>query len=267
MAEGKRWGEAQLTPVVQVRAYEAIVEQLKEEVLAGRLFPGARLPGERQLSETFGVSRASVREALRVLEALEVIVVNRGNRQGSGLVVNSSPGKALATLLSFEVALGHFTMRDVVRLRALLERSAVQEAARGISPEHGARLEGLIAAMRGDAVTREEFHAFDTEFHVGIAEASGNGLIAHLMHALRDSIERKMMQRFEREDWPVLRSQLVGEHQALFDAITAGDADRAMEIVEAHITDFYETWLATDAGGEVRTDGETAGTNDNQEHM
>lgn len=248
MAHDHQWDQPRLTPVVQLRAYEAIVGQLKEEVLAGRLYPGARLPGERQLSEAFGVSRASVREALRVLEALEVVEVTRGARQGSGLVVSSHPGNALATLLSIDVALGHFGMRDVVQVRAILERVAVQCAATSLQPSDRDRLAALVVQMRSDGLSREDFHALDTEFHVGIAEASGNRLIAHLMHALRDSIERQMIKRFEWEDWPELLTQLVNEHDALLTAITSGNADHAVAIVDAHISDFYAGWVESEAG-------------------
>ncbi|WP_285761426.1 FadR/GntR family transcriptional regulator [Nocardiopsis ansamitocini] len=239
------WGGARLSPIVQVRAHEAIVKQLREEILAGRLHPGSRLPGERQLSEAFGVSRASVREALRVMEALEVVQVSRGARSGSGLVISTEPGEALSTLLSFGVALGHFSMRDVVQMRALLERSSAQSVIEHLTDERREYLQGLVDAMRDGELTREQFHTLDTDFHVYLVETGGNGLVAHLMHALRDSIQRQMMERFEREDWTTLSSQLADEHQALLDAVVEKDAERARSIIDAHIADFYDAWVSS----------------------
>ncbi|MGW3606769.1 FadR/GntR family transcriptional regulator [Micromonospora sp. NPDC005161] len=215
------------------------MQQLKEEILAGRLVAGERLPGERQLSEALGVSRASVREALRVLEALEVIVVQRGAGTGAGLVVNAEPGKALSTLLSFEVALGHFTMTDVVELRALLERSSARCATAAMTDEHRQHLQDIVDSMNDSNLSREEFHARDTEFHVGLAEAGGNTLVAHLMHALREAIQRQMLQAFRRSDWPTLAAQLHDEHQAILDAVASGDADTAARIMDAHVAEFY----------------------------
>src|SRR2546428_371248 len=87
------------TPVRKLRTHEEVVAQIEGYIIDGRLRPGDRLPGERQLAEDFSVSRASIREALRVLESMHVLRIRTGTGADAGAVVTDQAGSAMSSLL------------------------------------------------------------------------------------------------------------------------------------------------------------------------
>ena len=96
-------------PIKNRRGFEVILDRLEAALLSGELSVGDRLPGERELAAGFGVSRTSVREALRVLEALGILEVKRGTE---GVSLRNEPGDAFADLLRLHIALGHYDARS-----------------------------------------------------------------------------------------------------------------------------------------------------------
>lgn len=229
-------------PVRKVRTYEQILSQIEERIRAGSLRPGDRLPGERQLSSLLGVSRASVREALRVLEALEIVVARAGRGEDSGSIITEEPGEALTSLLRFQIALSRFSMQDVIETRTMIERWAAQRAALRSTEEDTERMRETLEAMADPNLTPERFNELDTEFHVTVAKAAHNDMIAYWMQAIRSAIRREMATAFEQlPDWRAVTDSLWAEHHAIYEAIRAGDGDRAAELVDEHITNFYSS--------------------------
>lgn len=227
-----------LTPVSRLRTHEEVVRQLQEEIYQGRLRSGDRLPGERQLGEMLGVSRATVREALRVLEALEIVRVNRGSGRGAGSVIVTEPGGAMTRLLGAHLALSHFSMEDVVETRIAVEVSAVALAAQRADPEHVEGLASVLARMADTELGPGDFYELDTAFHVAIADASGNRLLSYLMQAIRDVVRTEMLGSLDRvTDWAETSALLRTEHEAILAAIRAGDAPRAAALIRRHIED------------------------------
>jgi GntR family transcriptional repressor for pyruvate dehydrogenase complex len=227
-------------PVRRLRTHEHVLDQIQQQIASGRLGPGDRLPGERELAEYLDVSRAGVREALRVLEALGVISAGVGSGPGAGSVVTGSGGPALARLLSLHVALSRFSQREVMEVRVQLERWAVSEAAARATDEDVARLRSIIMRMRQADIGYEEFNELDTSFHVAVAAMCGNALLADLMSALREVLKREMLAVFENlADWTRTAAGLAEEHQGIVDAIEEGDSEAAAARVEHHIATFY----------------------------
>lgn len=232
-------------PVRKVRAHELVIRQIEERIVAGELQPGDRLPGERQLSELLNVGRSSVREALRVLEALGIVVARTGQGEASGSVIASSEGEALASLLRMQLALDRYSVDDVVEMRVMTETWAVRQAAKRTATGRGADaflkdLHDQVAAMGEEGIDITRFLALDTEFHVGVAAAAQNRLVSHWMHALRECIRREMTVAFEAvEDWQATTATLRAEHAEVLEAIEAGEGERAATLVEAHIRVFY----------------------------
>src|SRR5207249_7012822 len=151
-----------------------------------------------------GVSRASVREALRVLEALEFIHARTGTGEGSGSIVVREPmaGGAMTSLLRLHVGLSHFTMPDVVETRAVVEAWAARMAARRAGRADLEKLDGILRRMESPSLSRWDFNELDTQFHVGLAETSGNRLVTYFMHAIRDAVRFEMVAAFDRlADW------------------------------------------------------------------
>jgi DNA-binding FadR family transcriptional regulator len=229
-----------LRPVQKVRAWQQIALQIENDILEGRLRAGDRLPGERQMSEMLGVGRGSVREALRLLEAFELVTIRAGNSPQSGAVIVREPGDAISTLLRLHVALRHFTMADVVQTRQVIEVWAAQQAAERRDETSLASLREILERMSDPSLDADAFLGLDTEFHVSVADASGNALVSYLMQGLRDAIKRNMTLAFrEHADEPMLFEQLRREHLELYDAIAAGQSDVAGKIVAEHIHSFY----------------------------
>jgi GntR family transcriptional repressor for pyruvate dehydrogenase complex len=239
-------------PVARVRAYQQVVDQVEEQILAGSLKVGDRLPGERELSARLQVSRAAVREAMRTLEAQGVVRPGVGSGPDAGTVVSALPSEALTRLLRVHVALANFPVADVVEARIMLERSSAALAASHATPAALAAVAAPLAEMEAldtgasgpDASIldragedRPRYNDLDTAFHIAVAVAGGNRLVADMTIAIREAMRQPILRGLERlgDDWPRVRRALTEEHRDIHDAIAAGDAARAADLVEAHI--------------------------------
>lgn len=232
----------QLAPLERAKTYELVVRQIKAEIFAGRLRPGDRLPGERQLSELLQVSRPSVREAVRILQAMEIVRSRPGTGAGSGLVVSAQPSRALTDLLGIHVALSSYSVAEVMSVRMALEEQSVRRLADQAERADLTSVEDTLTRMAEPGLDRGTFHDLDTQFHVELARGSDNALLADLMAALRESVRRPMDAAFADDgQWPVRKESLVKEHVEIFEAVRAGDADLAATLMRRHIEGFYES--------------------------
>jgi GntR family transcriptional repressor for pyruvate dehydrogenase complex len=219
------------------RAFEEVIFQLEAGIAEGRIKKGDRLPSERELAETFGVGRPSVREALRALELFGVVSARRGTGADSGSTIVADTSLGLTSALRFHAKLSQISLNDLIDLRLLLEGHAIRSAALR-KPRDTAALRTLAKAMH-DADSRS-FHTLDTGFHVEIARLSGNALLPVLMEALRAVIGREMERAFNEIDgWEETQRRLVREHDKLIDLIEAGDPENAQRAVIDHISGFY----------------------------
>ncbi|MDI2129473.1 FadR/GntR family transcriptional regulator [Yinghuangia seranimata] len=226
-------------PVRRVRAHEEVLARIEEQIAAGRLKAGDRLPGERQLAESLGVSRASVREALRVLEAMGVLVSTTGRGPDAGAVLTARPADALADVLRLQLGLAAFSLHDIVETRRVIETWAARSAAAQATPEDVERLRDAVSRMAGPDLTPDRFNQADADFHLALAEASGNTLIATLMHGLRDAVGRHAVEAVERLGWPESAELLRTDHHRIVEAVAAGRADKAAQAVDEHLRRSY----------------------------
>ncbi|MEX1080025.1 MAG: FadR/GntR family transcriptional regulator [Homoserinimonas sp.] len=238
----------QLAPLERAKTYELVVRQIKGEIFAGRLRPGDRLPGERQMSELLKVSRPSVREAIRILEAMEIVRSRPGNGAESGLIVSTEPSRALSDLIGIHVALSSYSLAEVVSVRMALEVQSVRRIADNIGTMDVSQVRDTLEQMQDPQLDRTAFLDLDTEFHVGLARCSNNALLADLMAALREAVRRPMAVAFDDDEvWPDRAEMIRREHGEIFDAICAGQADSAEELVRHHIEVFYQEIQASPA--------------------
>lgn len=228
-------------PLARSRTYELVLDQIEDQILAGRLSIGDRLPPERDLAAKLGVSRAAIREALRVLEAQGVLRRPQvGTGPESGSVIAGTPAAGLSRMLRLHLALARFPLEDVVEARVTMERASARLAATRATESDQARLSDLLARMDEPSISREAFNDLDTDFHVVLAEAAGNRLVTDMTIALRNAMRHTLLQMFEAiEDWPAVADRLRGEHHGVYDALCAHDPVAAANLVEAHIRDFY----------------------------
>lgn len=230
-------------PVQRIRTYEQVMGQIEERILDGRLKAGDRLPSERELAASLGVSRPSLRESLRVLEALGVVEVRRGGADG-GTVLEDAPGDGLAGLLKLEIALAHFSWQEVLDTRLTLESWSLTEAAHRSGEQDHQALAEILDLMDDPSIDSAEFNRLDALFHDRIAQSTGNRLTAHFMGSLRTAIQQQMVQVYaDLEDWRRTAVTVREEHRALLQALIDRDAARARDLVRAHIADFYNLTL------------------------
>ena len=214
------------------RAFEQILGALEAEISAGALEAGDRLPAERELAARYGVSRTSVREAIRVLEAMGIVSVRRGAEHG--VVLLQEPGNAFGPVLRLLVALRHVSLDDAIEFRVLVEAGAARSARRD---RRGRRARG--AARRGwrrPASARPTFHALDATFHVALVRSAGNALLDLVEDAV-DGLLRKIVTDVAliAWDWDAVRPQLIAEHRAILAAIVRGDGEEAAALVTQHM--------------------------------
>jgi DNA-binding FadR family transcriptional regulator len=238
MAE--RVGFEQVRPV---RLYERIVEQIEDALARGELRPGQRLPSERELVVQFGTSRATVREALRVLESNGVVRSRPGDPQGPEVLPYTTGGleKQMRRLARTD----QLTLSQLLVSRMMLDSTANRLAATLRSPEQLTQMESAIEGMR--AAIDEGYTAFseaDFAFHEAIAEASGNMLIQVGNSVVRDTVLSLISDKIAhaRQAKALMRTSL-GHHEQVLAAIRAGDATAAANASLNSLYDYYASYV------------------------
>jgi len=228
--------ESPWQPVKKARAHELVIEAIEDRILSGALQVGDALPPERELAASLEVSRAGVREAVRVLEAQGVLRSQPGAGATAGTFIAALPRDALTRFLRLHVALSNFSIADVTEARIVLERASAASAARRQDAASRSVMIAALDRMDQPHASRDSFNEADTQFHLAIAEASGSALSAALTAAIRSAMKVPILRAAERtEEWPEESDRLRREHRAIFAAIEAGDAERAAALAEDHI--------------------------------
>lgn len=227
-------------PVPRVTTYELVLEQIQGQIQTGRLKAGDRLPSERDLAQALGVSRVAVREAVGVLKAFGVARTAVGSGAEAGTFLDAAPADALSRLLEMHVLLASVATADLVRARIALERESARLAASNAREADWAQLRVHLDAMADPSCGVADFNAHDAAFHVAIARASGNPLVAELTTALRNAMRLTLLARLRgASDFGATRQRLCAEHEGINDALKAGDGPLAADLVDTHIRDFY----------------------------
>lgn len=221
------------------RAWRVVLERIESDLLAGKLGPGDRLPSERDLVTQLGVGRSSVREALRVLEVMGLIRTATGSGPNAGAIVVARPTGGMQALLRLQVAAQGFAISDVVSTRLLLEEWVAGQLA-GTPDVDLADAREALRAMDAAGLSPADFLALDAQFHVALAEASGNVVVAAMMAGLRSSIEDYVLQGASRiPDWEDAVERLRVEHRSIVSAIDDDRVEDARTAIHDHITGYY----------------------------
>lgn len=230
--------------VVRRPVYMQVADQLRDAVLDGRLPAGADLPAERELCSQFGVSRTTVREALRALQARSLVVAISPTaplRVADPEDVSSGP---LRDTLGDLLRLGRVPLSDLIELQCALETSAVARAARRRPRADLGPVRQVLAEMTAPGVDVETFERADVQFHIELVIASGNEALQLVMFAVRGSIAVHMLEALHGLSDPDAALRRLGrEHAAILDAIAGARADRAARLVRNHVMGFYQRTL------------------------
>lgn len=220
-----------------VRAYQVVLLHIEAGILDGRFRKGDLLPPERDLAAQLNVGRSAVREAMRVLQTQGLITASTG--RGGGTRLTPTQGDALARIFRLHLAISGAGIGDLTETRVALERSSAVIAAQQLSLRALRDLTATITAMR-KATTVEQFNALDTEFHVQLARAGRNDLVADLTVAIREAVREPIRTASEQmDDWADFRLTLIAEHERILEAIASADAEAAAVAMEAHIRRAY----------------------------
>jgi len=233
-------------PIAPVRLYQRIVEQIEGALATGELRPGQRLPSERELVSQFGTSRATVREALRVLESNGVIRCRAGDPNGPELLPFSA--NALAKQMSRLAQVEHVSLGELISFRMILDGSANMLAARLHSPEHLAAIEDTITQMRSAVDDDyERFSRADVAFHDAVALASRNTLIHVCNQVVRDVVLSLISDRISQAtNGRKLMLQSLHHHKVVLEAIRAGDGPAAAAASRDSIYEYYAGYVSDD---------------------
>jgi GntR family transcriptional repressor for pyruvate dehydrogenase complex len=212
------------------------IGKIKEMIISGRVRPGEKLPREADLAAELGLSRNSLREAVKALTLVNVLDV----RQGDGTYATSLAPSLLLEALTF---ITDFHRDDSVleffEVRRILEPAATGLAALRMSAEEKAELGKILDAVTAESPV-DDFVATDLEFHKKIAVGSGNSVLASLVDSMSLPTVRARVWRGMTE--PRALERTLAEHRAIHGAILSGDADLARSWATVHIGGI-ESWL------------------------
>jgi GntR family transcriptional repressor for pyruvate dehydrogenase complex len=219
-------------PVAGGRISDAITEQIRTAILERRLQPGDRLPNERDLAERFGVSRVTVRDALRRLEAGGLLEIRVGASGGPFVTVPSTGmvGQGISHML----VLSEVDPDEIAEARLILELGTVTLAVDRATDEDIATLRSLCEEAQAALAAGEYETRLSREFHAALGHAAHNRAIEMVTATFAGPLSMHSVREREEEDWSHERS--VEQHIELVDAIADRDAERARRIMRAHLT-------------------------------
>ena len=217
-------------PVVVARASSAIAEQIRTAIVTGQIIPGERLPPERELAEQFGVSRVTVRDALRVLEAMGLIEVKVGARGGAFATVPS--GSVMGQTISDMMMMSALTPEDIVEARLVVELGTVTLACTRATEEDLASLRELCERGREALAQKTYSRELSWDFHALLARASHNGAVSGLTQSFRSTLSMHPVRASEGARGS---ERTVDEHGRILEAVERGDAAAARSEMARHL--------------------------------
>jgi DNA-binding FadR family transcriptional regulator len=223
------WTRTMFSPVPVRNAFEVTIERLAQSIRLGVLVEGDRLPPERELAEKFGVSRVTLREAIKALRDAGLVESRRG--RGGGTFVAAPPPERARSREKIEEAIGHH-LDDVLALRKVVEPGAAALAAsRTLSAaDRSSLLEYLRAATTCDPHVRRR--RADSRLHLAIAALGGSALVTAVVADVQMRLDELL------RAIPVIPGNIAHsdqQHAAIVEAILGGQPDRARVEMEEHV--------------------------------
>jgi GntR family transcriptional repressor for pyruvate dehydrogenase complex len=214
-------------PIERRKTYELVAERLTDEISSRMLKPGDLLPPERELVVAFGVGRSSVREALRMLESRGLIESN-----GAGTFSVARLSNPLNRSLNLLLETEETDVAELFEVRRLLEGECAALAAARRTRAHLDRMADAVDAMEAVLDSEPKFIDADLRFHMTVAEASGNRVATHLMHAIRDLLQRALSSVYHVPGSP---ERAIGMHRLILEAIRDRRPDVARDRMHEHV--------------------------------
>ena len=217
-----------LKAVEKRRAYEDIVKQIRDLIEKGRLKKGDQLPTERELTDTFKVSRATVREAIRTLESMRLVE----SRQGDGTYVLASSEEALVQPLAATLLHEKDDLADIFFIRKIVEPVVAQLAAEHATREEMKELEDILRKQEKDLSGGINIVETDSAFHNSLAGMAKNRVMERLLLAIVDLLAQTREGYLQNDERA--HGSLRG-HQEILSAIKRGDGNAAKQAMRRHL--------------------------------
>lgn len=220
-----------LSPIVVPKTSDVLASELRRKILSGALAPGASLPAERDLVSQTGLSRGSVRDALRILEA-ESLVITRPGRYG-GSVANKPDDESLRRSISIFVHGRGITLLSLLQTREAIEPALAALAAINRSDAELRQLVDATEAVEKAFMDGPQFLRNNVDWHMAIAAASHNELLRAFMHSLSDMVYKaSAIENFASEE---VRKRVMHAHRRILEAIVAQEAEIAERRMATHL--------------------------------
>jgi GntR family transcriptional regulator, transcriptional repressor for pyruvate dehydrogenase complex len=225
-----------LTRIERASIKELALEQLRKYIQSGAVKPGERLPAERVLSERLGVGRSSVREALKILEAIGMIE----SRIGEGTFLVQQSGASIARSIGLSLATWGGAIVEIIEARQMLEVEAARKAALHAAPAEIAAMETALQHMEASVQNFPAYLAADMHFHRLIGQATHNPIVAQITDTLITLLEEALHEGHA-DQLPTF-AEGSGTHREVFDAIARGDGEAAAEGMRRHLQFTSDLW-------------------------
>jgi len=221
------------------------IDAVRRHIHDERLRVGDTLPGEGYFAERLGVSRAVMREAFGALAALKLIDVANGRRAR----VAALDGSVISATLTHAISTAQIDVANVWDVRRTIELRTAELAARHGSLKQVGRILALAQALADDRLQQEELTEEDIEFHLAIAEASGNALFFQIVQSFVPLMRVAVPTAWSTRQTPEQRAEIRERHQRLARAIADHDPERARACMEAHFDESIGALLAASRNG------------------
>jgi GntR family transcriptional regulator, transcriptional repressor for pyruvate dehydrogenase complex len=206
-----------------------LIDRIKEMISSRQVNPGEKLPSERELAERFGVSRPSLRNALKVLEIMGVV----SQKVGDGTYLNRDASQVLSVPFEFLFLMDETSMQDLVDIRLIIEPPLAARAAQWADAHEIEMLNQSLLQMEASEGDRVKMIEADLAFHRAIFDASGNRLAGRLFNSLHQIMLDIMVVTSQMSD-PTHTLQF---HRPIFKAIRYRKADDAARLMTVHLQD------------------------------
>ncbi|HLJ18016.1 MAG TPA: FadR/GntR family transcriptional regulator [Bryobacteraceae bacterium] len=227
-----------------------LIASFKNLIARGVLLPGSKLPAERDLAHRFGVSRSSLRHALKVLDILGVV----RQRVGDGTYLSTSASQILTEPLEFLVLLDGISLFELLETRLIVEPELAARAAERATADHLAALYDSLEAMAaGVNVEKPDPRVLvetDIAFHQAIFRASGNRLCGHFFTLIHRAMARSIEVTSQMVDW----GHTLTFHRPIYEAIFERQAEEAHDRMLVHLLDAREVLVQAAGTPRIRPD-------------
>ena len=208
--------------IVKTSISRQIAEQLRSAIVNGQFKIGERLPTEDELAQRYGVSRPSVREALKRLAAQNLVRARRGPTGGNFVVQPSYEelAESLSGAATLLVGMGALGIEEIIEARRILQGSCLEQAVANASEQHLQNIEQALLRQQDPEISDEEFCQADVAFHRALVDATDNGMLRFVMYTVIEALipVTNMVVSVVRE-----RSDIIGLHRQMLHQLGRGD--------------------------------------------